>query len=135
MWTCPRCDRSFGRPNRPHVCEAGLPIALRLDELPEPQRKAAEAVIAVARRHRDLVVEAVAVGIFIKRERTIVEMRPKKRWLDLSFITTTHIASERIARAIKLSTGTAYFVHLHDERDVDRELRGWLATSFREPRR
>lgn len=133
MWTCPRCDRSFGRPDRPHVCEPGLPIELWLDERAEPQRKAAEAVLAIARRQRGLIIEAVTVGILIKRDRTLVELRPKKRWLDLSFISTAHVASERVARTIQLPTGTAYVVHLRDERDVDRELRGWLTESLSAP--
>jgi hypothetical protein len=131
VWTCPRCDRSFGRPNRPHVCEAGIPIELWLDERTEPQRRAAAAILAVVRRYRGLIVEAVGVGVLIKRDRTIVELRPKKRWLDLSFVTSAYIASERVARTIEIAAGRVYIVHLHDERDVDRELRGWLATSLR----
>jgi hypothetical protein len=71
------------------------------------------------------------VGVFIKRERTLVELRPKTRWLALSFISPAAITSDRITRAIDLPAGTAYFVRLHDERDVDAELRGWLATALR----
>lgn len=131
MWTCPRCDRAFGRANRAHFCEAGLPLEVRLEQLAAPQRRAAVAVLTAAKRQRGLIIEAVGVGIFIKRERTIVEMRPKKRWLDLSFVSKAHIASERIARTIPLTTGTAYFVHLRDERDVDPELRAWLTAALR----
>ena len=112
-----------------------MPLALRLDELPDPQRRAAQAVIAIARRHRDLVIEAVSVGVFIKRERNLVELRPKQRWLALSFISPAAITSERITRAIELPTGTAYFVRLHDKQDVDAELRGWLAGVFGSRRR
>ncbi|HWO26195.1 MAG TPA: hypothetical protein VNO30_46025 [Kofleriaceae bacterium] len=108
-----------------------MPIALWLDERTEGQRRAAEAVLAVARRYRGLVIEAVSVGVLIKRDRTMVELRPKQRWLDLSFISPARIDSPRIARAFEMAAGHVHFVHLHDERDVDRELRGWLATSFR----
>ena len=130
IWTCPRCDRSFGRANRPHECAPGMPIEVWLDERTEPQRRAAEAVLAIVRRHRDLIVEAVGVGILIKRERTIVELRPKQRWLDLAFLTGAAIASRRIARTIALANGTYYAVHLVDERDVDAELRGWLSAAL-----
>jgi hypothetical protein len=88
-------------------------------------------VLAVARRRRGLVIEAVSVGVLIKRDRTIVELRPKQRWLDLSFISPAHIDSPRIARTFDMAAGHVYFVHLHDEGDVDRELRGWLATALR----
>ena len=113
-----------------------MPVAAWLDERTDEQRRAAEAVLRVARRHRGLVIEAVAVGVLIRRERTLVELRPRRRWLDLSFVTTAAIASDRIARRIELARGTAYVVHLRDERDVDAELRGWLATTLRaSPRR
>lgn len=132
MWTCPRCDRQFGRANRPHVCAPAMPVELWLDERTDPQRRAAEAVLAIVRRQRDVIIEAVSVGVLIKRDRTIIEMRPKKRWLDLSFISTAHITSERIARAIELATGTAYVVHLFDEGNVDADLRVWLTAALRE---
>jgi hypothetical protein len=131
VWTCPRCDRPFGRANRPHVCAAGTPVEVWLDELPDPQRRAAASVLAIVRRHRGLAIEAVSVGVLIKRERTIVELRPKKRWLSLSFITPQVITGDRIARALAVSGGTAYFVHLRDEHDVDAELRGWLGSALR----
>jgi hypothetical protein len=124
-WTCPRCDRSFGA-RRAHVCEAGLPIEVWLAARTDPQRRAAEAVLATVRRRRDLVIEAVGVGVLIKRERTLIELRPKTRWLDLSFVSAAAIASDRIARALEIAAGHVYFIHLRDAADVDAELRGWL---------
>jgi hypothetical protein len=112
-----------------------MPIEVWLAERTEPQRRAAEAVLAIVDTIDGLVVEAVSVGILIKRERTIVELRSKKKWLDLSFISTAAIGSERIARRIELARGTAYFVHLVDERDVDAELRRWLTAALRPPGR
>jgi hypothetical protein len=102
-WTCPQCDR-----------------------------RAAEAVLAIARGRggEGLVIEAVTVGIFVKRERTIVELRPKQKWLQLSVVSAAVIASRRITRAIPLAGGTAYFLRLRDERDVDAELRGWLRAAL-----
>src|SRR5262245_13412877 len=108
-----------------------MPIEVWLAERTDPQRGAAEAVLAMARRYRGLVVEAVTVGVLIKRERTIVELHPKTRWLELSFISTAAIASDRIARVIETAAGHAYFVHLVDETSVDAELRGWLAGALR----
>src|SRR5262245_4435270 len=108
-----------------------MPIELWLAERPEPQRRAAEAVLAIARRHRGLVIEAVGVGVLIKRARTIVELRPKTRWVDLSFITSAIIERPRIARTLEMPAGHVYFVHLADRGDIDAELRGWLAAVFR----
>lgn len=110
-----------------------MPIEVWLAERTDGQRRAAEAVLAAVRRMRGLIVEAVSVGILIKRERTLVELRPKTRWLDLSFVTTATIASERIARRLAMGACNVYFVHLADEGDVDAELRGWLTAALRKP--
>jgi len=111
-----------------------MPIDVWLAERTEPQRRAAEAVLAIVRRQRDVIVEAVSVGILIKRERTIIELRPKTRWLDLSFISRAAIDSDRIARTLEIAAGYVYFVHLADETDVDAELRRWLTASLRAAR-
>lgn len=108
-----------------------MPIDYALSEWPEDQRAAAEAVLGVARRVKGLVVEAVGVGIFIKRERTIVELRPKTKWLQLSFVTRAAIDSARISRTIPLASSTAYFVRLRGAADVDGELRRWLVQALR----
>jgi len=111
-----------------------MPVEVRLMEFHEPQRRAAEKVIALARRQKGVVLEAVGVGIFVKRDRTLIELRPKKRWLDCSFVTSEVVASERIARSGTLTNGHWYVVHLTDAADVDAQLRRWLMTSLR-PRR
>jgi hypothetical protein len=108
-----------------------MPVEVWLAECTDPQRRAAETVLAIARRYRSLTIEAVSVGVLIKRERTLVELRPKQRWLDLSFVSAAALASKRIARTLDIASGKhAYFVHLRDERDVDDELRGWLRATF-----
>jgi len=108
-----------------------MPVEVRLMDFPEAQRAAAEAVLALARRKKGLAIEAVGVGIFIKRDRTLVELRPKKKWLDVSFVTSAAVASNRIARSGQLSRGYWYVVHVATAADVDAELRRWLTASLR----
>jgi hypothetical protein len=128
-WACPACDREFAK-RRAHFCAPGMPLEVWLGERTPEQRRAAEAVLRVAKRYRDLVIEAVGVGVLIKRERTLVELRPKTKWLDVSFISRKTIDDDRIARAVRWGTNTAYFVHLSDARDVDASVRGWLASAL-----
>ena len=132
-WTCPHCERPFSR-KRAHVCAPGLPLAYWLDEQPEAQRRAAERVLAIARGIEGLVVEAVSVGVFIKRERSIVELRPRAKWLQLSFVIAATIDSPRITRTWKGPAFNVYYVRLHDETDVDRQVRAWITRALRAPR-
>lgn len=129
-WTCPRCDRQFGRANRPHVCEPGMPVDLWLDNLPEPQRRAAEKVLAIVRRFSDLIIEAVTVGILVKRDRTIIELRPKHRWLQLTFISTATITSPKISRSLPLGSATLYYLRLADGPAVDADVRRWISAAL-----
>jgi hypothetical protein len=108
-----------------------MPIEARLADLPDGQRRAALAVLATLRRYKQLIIEAVSIGILVKHDGSLIELRPKTKWLDLSFISPETIDSPRIARIAKWSSGRAYFVHLTDKSDVDAELRGWLANAIR----
>jgi hypothetical protein len=108
-----------------------LPVEFWLAERTEPQREAAEAVLAIARRYRDLVIEAVTIGVLIKRARTIVELRPKTKWLALSFLGPPGLDDARITRTIELGDTTYYVVRLRDATDVDDTVRGWLALALR----
>jgi hypothetical protein len=56
-----------------------MPIDLWIDELSDGQRGAAEAVLSVLEKIRGLVIEAVGVGVLVKRGRTIIELRPDAR--------------------------------------------------------
>lgn len=108
-----------------------MPLEVWLDERTPEQRRAAEAVLRVAKRYRDLVIEAVGVGVLIKRECTLVELRPKTKWLDVSFVSREIIDDDRIARTLAMPRGsTLYYVHLTDARDVDHAVRGWLASAL-----
>jgi hypothetical protein len=115
-----------------------MPIEVWLDERTDGQRRAAEAVLEIVERIPGLIVEAVGVGILIKRVRTIVELRPKTKWLDMSICTPMMITSDRIARTLEYGKQYVYYVHLTDAADVDDEVAGWLATALDEapaPRR
>ncbi len=133
-WTCPRCDRPFAT-RRAHVCEPGLPIEYWLAERPDGQREAAAAIIELARKIAGVRVEAVTVGVFIKQQRSIVELRPKTKWLQLSVIATRPLpehARARVSRVVQWGTGTtAYFVRLTAAAEVDGAMRAWLRAALR----
>ena len=128
-WTCPLCDRTFGS-RRAHVCAPGRPLEYWLAERPDGQREAASAIVELARAIDGVTVEAVDVGVLIKRARSIVELRPKVKWLQLSVIARRPLpntARARVTRVVQWGTDmTAYFVRLTAGADIDRAMRAWL---------
>ena len=77
-------------------------------------------------------VEAATVGILVKRRRTFVELRPKRKWVDLSILLARPIDDPRVSRRIVVSRGRfAYFFRLRSAADVDDDLRDLLTESCR----
>jgi len=128
-WTCPRCDRPFAT-RRAHVCEPGLPVDYWLAERPDGQREAAAEIIELARGIAGITVEAVSIGVLIKRERSIIELRPKTKWLQLSVIAKRPLAASaraKVSRVVEWGRDmTAYFVRLTTPAEIDRSMRAWL---------
>lgn len=133
-WTCPRCDHPFAT-RRAHVCEPGLPVEYWLAQRADGQREAAAAIIELARKIAGVSVEAVSVGVFIKRQRSIVELRPKLKRLQLSVIALRPLpdrAKARVARVVEWGKGmTAYFVRRTAAAEVDGAMRAWLREALR----
>jgi hypothetical protein len=129
-WTCPQCDRTFGRTRQFHVC---LPVQA-VDEYfaarPEHEREIYDAVVGHLQSVGDVDVEAATVGILVKRRRTFVELRPKQKWVELSILLTRPIDDPRVSKRIVVSRGRfAYFFRLRSAADVDDDLRELLTES------
>lgn len=131
-WTCPKCDRRFGRRNQSHECAP----AMTLDDYfaadgPPFERPVFEAVYAHLASLGPLHLEPVSVGLFFKRSRTFVELRPMTRWMKLSFILSHRVDDPRISRALSVSGSRVYHeTRLRGPDDVDEQVRGWLTDAY-----
>lgn len=130
-WTCPECGRSFRRAGQSHECAPALELEEYFATGPSWEHPIFEAVLAHLESLGPMTVEPVSVGIFIKSNGSFVELRPKTKWVTLSFplarrLQTTRISRKPIARGQKIF----HFVNLTSPDEVDEELRGWLTESF-----
>ena len=130
-WACPSCDRRFGRRNQSHECAPAMTLDEYFSTGPERERPIFEAVVAHLRSLGEVHVEPVSVGIFIKRERGFVELRPKVRWVAMSFPLSRRLDHPRIARRIPGSGARTYHVvNLRAADDVDDEVRELLTQAW-----
>jgi hypothetical protein len=98
---------------------------------PPRERPIYEAVMAHLRTLGPVHVEPVSVGIFIKKSATFVELRPKQRWVALSFPLPRRLDHGKIARKpITVGQRTYHVVNLRDPADVDEDIRAWLTESY-----
>jgi hypothetical protein len=131
MWTCDECKREFGRQHQSHLCAPALTLEEYFAAGPASERAIVEAVTAHLESVGPVRVEAVAVGVFFKRTRTFAELRPRRRWTDLSILLTRVVRDERIARTQGAGgLRRAYIIRLYEAEDVDETVRDWLTESY-----
>ena len=70
---------------------------------------------------------------FATGQRALVQLRPKTKWVAMSFPFSRRLTHPRIIRKpIASGRKVNHFVNLTSAADVDDELQGWLTESFHE---
>ena len=130
-WTCPNCEREFGRVRQAHVCAPGIAVEELLSRHPPWVSDVYAAVIDALRAAGPIHEDAVDIGIFLKSDRTVAQFRPLVRSVQLWFFVPDRREDERISRTV--TTGADRYVHLvklTSPEDVDGQLRAWLTESY-----
>ncbi len=109
--------------------------ALTLDEYfatgPPHERPVFDAVSGHLAQYDDVYVEPLAVGIFFKRKRVFVQLRPMRRWVQLGMLLPRKVDDPRIARkVIDAGSGFYHVVNATGPDDVDETVRGWLDEAY-----
>jgi hypothetical protein len=84
-WTCPECNRMFGRSGQGHDCAPGLSLEEYFETGPSHERPVFDAVMAHVRSLGPVHADVVSVGIFLKNPHKFAEVRPMQRWVAVSF--------------------------------------------------
>jgi hypothetical protein len=130
-WECPRCGRRFGRVNQTHECAPAMSLEEYFATGPAHERPVFEAVLAFVETLGPVHVEPVSVGIFLKRGRTFAELRPRERWVALSFSLRRSVRHRLIVRKVLPYHGRYFHVaNVRTPDDLDDEVRGWLAEAY-----
>ena len=130
-WRCPDCDREFGRSRQSHVCVPAGTVAQTFDGRPEVQRQVYEAVAQHVRSLGPVHEDAVGVGVFLKRERTLVEVRPRSRDVVLLLCLPRRVQDPRVSRIVHQSGSSVFHqVPLRTPEDVDDQVRAWLSEAY-----
>lgn len=128
---CQFCEREFGRAHQSHVCVPGNTVDETFTGHPPAYRQAFDAVLAHLRTLGPVHLDAVKVGVFLKADRKLAEVRPRARSLNLLFALPRNLDDPRIASRMKGSaTRTWYVVKLTGPSDVDGPVRAWLTEAY-----
>lgn len=130
-WTCPACRRRFARANQGHECAPALTPEEYFRTGPPHERPVFEAVLRFAETLGPVHVEPVSVGIFLKRDRTFVELRPMQRWVAVCFSLPRRASHRLIVRKPLPHGGRWYHVaNVSSPADLDDALLGLLAEAY-----
>jgi len=98
---------------------------------PAHERPIFEAVMKHLETVGPVHVEPVSVGIFLKRAQSFAQLRPKDRWVAMSFSLPRKVEHERITRKVVPYHGRYHHVaNLRSAEDLDERLRGWLTEAY-----
>lgn len=98
---------------------------------PPAYREIYDALVDFLSTLGDVHADAVTVGVFLKRGRTLAEVRPKARCLSLELALHRPIDHPRIARTIRVNADrTINVVKLTRPEEVDDDIRAWLAEAY-----
>jgi hypothetical protein len=129
-WTCPSCGREFARARQSHGCSPALTLDEYFSTGPAFERPIFDAVAAHLMPLGDVRVEAVQVGIFFKKARTFVELRPMRDRVRLSMLFSRDLEDRRVVKRLGLSGRRfAVYVDLRTPDEVDDQLTSWLTES------
>jgi Domain of unknown function (DUF5655) len=130
-WTCPECDREFGRAHQAHFCVPGGTVDETFAGRPGYQRAVYDALVGHLRSLGPVHEDAVKVGVFLLRERKFAEVRPMARSVSLALVLPHGLAGPRVARALPVSGGRVWnVVKLTGVDDVDDEVLDWLTEAY-----
>lgn len=136
MWTCPRCERRFGR-KQSHECRPTMHPDDWFARHPAWQRPLVEAAIAAvteAAGDDDLDVEYADVGVLVKRDRTFMELRPDaprgKERVVLTLILDRQAPHPRRRRCTEWNGRWGHYFDLHSPDDLDEDLLDLIAESY-----
>jgi len=133
VWTCPECDRKFGRTNQGHDCAPGLTVEEYFETGPEFEPPIFEAVrdFFQAEVDPDIYYEPVSVGIFFKRRTTFLSLRTMTKWVAVGFNLRRRVTSDRISRkVIEHGDKFHHVVNVKETAEIDDQLTAWLAEAW-----
>lgn len=130
-WICPECGRLFGRSGQSHDCAPGLGLEEYFETGPPHERPIFDTVMAAVEALGPVHADIVSVGVFLKNPRKFAELRPKDRWVAISFSLRRRATHPTITRKV-VEYGNRYWhvANVREPGEVDDDLLALLAEAY-----
>jgi hypothetical protein len=130
-WTCPECGRLFGRSGQSHDCAPGLSLEEYFSTGPAHERPIFDAVMRHVESLGPVHADIVSVGVFLKNPRKFAELRPRDRWVAISFSLRRRATHPTITRKV-VEYGSRYWhvANVATVDDIDDALLALIAEAY-----
>ena len=130
-WICPGCGRLFGRVGQSHDCAPGLTLEEYFETGPSHERPIFEAVMAHVDTLGSVHADIVSVGVFLKNPRKFAELRPKDRWVAVSFSLRRRASHPTITRkVVEYANRYWHVANVREPSQVDADLLDLLTEAY-----
>lgn len=131
-WTCPNCDRDFGRVNQGHMCSPGMSLDEYFAAAKPWERPIYDVVAGHITGLGDVIIDPIAMGIMFKNGPMLCELRAKTKWTALGFSLRRKLETGRLSRKIVDYNNGKFFhvINVNDPAQIDDEVLGWLTEAF-----
>jgi hypothetical protein len=121
----------FGRAGQSHDCAPGLTLEEYFATGPSHERPIFDVVMAYLETLGPVHTDIVSVGIFLKNPRKFAELRPKDRWVAISFALRRRAAHPTITRKV-IEYGARFWhvANVPTADEVDADLLALLAEAY-----
>jgi len=130
-WICPECDRLFERSGQSHDCAPGLTLEEYFETGPSHERPIFDAVMAHVETLGPVHADIVSVGVFLKNPRKFAELRPKDKWVAVSFSLRRRASHPTITRKV-VEYGDRYWhvANIREPSAIDADLLDLLTEAY-----
>ena len=130
-WICPECGRLFGRSGQSHDCAPGPTLEEYFETGPSHERPIFDAVMAHVAALGPVHADIVSVGVFLKNPRKFAELRPKDKWVAISFSLRRRATHPTITRKV-VEYGNRYWhaANVREPSEIDAALLDLLADAY-----
>lgn len=130
MWTCPECGRSFRNTQQRHHCERTT-VADQLVNQPEEIIRIFEKIIAYVEKVGPYSKSPIKDYIMLKHRSTFLTIKPRKKYLDISFFLDVNTKAFPIFKSLQRSKHRVlHAARLESEKDVSALVKSWIKTSY-----
>lgn len=131
-WTCPNCNRVFGRKNQSHLtCEPAVSLEEYFSVAKPFEKPIFDAVNVHLQTLDDVIIDPLGIGILLKNGPMFAELRPKTKWVALGFSLPRKLESDRLSRKV-VEYGHKFFhvINVDDPAIIDEEIFDWLTEAY-----